>query len=629
PLPTGPRTTAGPRRADARPPCAMLRGRAAGLPGARGLRRASPRRCGVAAADQDPQDCAGAYVVIHSGAILRQGRDVSSAQTGQLRYGEELTVTDVFTDRGCGKVRGLVDTADGLRGWITLYSQRDGHRFARRAELYWPDAASDDAPGSPGAAGESGTPGSPPRPPRRSPDSGRAARAHGAPAGEAELHSEVGPRHCPAVAPQPKEQLICSAAPPGGKPGAAVADAHGMQERRLADGVFLRQGAQPKGFLFTYEVVNKKLGILRFTCDIKGSSNMVWQQRWDGQDGSSSQEVTVKVNPGHQALLGTVGSARPDQGSSLKLGFRWTFENVSRADVRAQTAEQDKERRRVADRMAKDGVVASRVTSAEDVRRRCRQMGSSWVDPEFFPDDRALFNDPEDKSHPAVIWKRPKDFVEPGQKPELFSDGVSPLDIKQGALGDCWFLAALAGLAEFKERVERIFGDQRYNEEGVYEIRCFKNGLPVTIIVDDLFPCSPLTGKPCYSHADHELWVPVLEKAWAKLHGSYEQIEAGLPYRALMDMLGAAGKHFCFKTGAEGMIPGGTFFQTLSQYDDRGFIMCAGTPGEDHMTKAGGERPKAGLVPGHAYSLLAVKQVGSTRLVCLRLGSMGHVRVGR
>ena len=34
------------------------------------------------------------------------------------------------------------------------------------------------------------------------------------------------------------------------------------------------------------------------------------------------------------------------------------------------------------------------------------------------------------------------------------------------------------------------------------EIKCFKNGRPTSIVVDDFFPCSPNSGLPCYAHVD-------------------------------------------------------------------------------------------------------------------------------
>ena len=51
----------------------------------------------------------------------------------------------------------------------------------------------------------------------------------------------------------------------------------------------------------------------------------------------------------------------------------------------------------------------------------------------------------------------------------IFSNDILPSDIKQGALGDCWFLAALAALAEEPDLIRRLFGDSKANKHGVYE----------------------------------------------------------------------------------------------------------------------------------------------------------------
>ena len=60
------------------------------------------------------------------------------------------------------------------------------------------------------------------------------------------------------------------------------------------------------------------------------------------------------------------------------------------------------------------------------------------------------------------------------------------------------------------------------------------------IIVDDFIPCGGPTKGPCFSkaHGD-ELWVLILEKAWAKVHGSYERIEAGFAENVFRDLTGA------------------------------------------------------------------------------------------
>lgn len=81
-----------------------------------------------------------------------------------------------------------------------------------------------------------------------------------------------------------------------------------------------------------------------------------------------------------------------------------------------------------------------------------------FIDPSFPPDDTSIWNVAENETYPLnekPIWKRPKDFM--SGKPKLFEDGIDPNDIIQGELGDCWFIASIASLAEYPPLVKRLF----------------------------------------------------------------------------------------------------------------------------------------------------------------------------
>lgn len=124
-----------------------------------------------------------------------------------------------------------------------------------------------------------------------------------------------------------------------------------------------------------------------------------------------------------------------------------------------------------------------------------------------------------------IVWKRPKDFLK--GEIEVFSKKIEPDDIAQGELGDCWFMSSLSCLAEKPHLVSRLFITQQYNEEGMYRVKFCKNGVWVEVTIDDYFPCSA-RGGPKFSQAHgNELWVLILEKAYAKLHGSYIALEGG------------------------------------------------------------------------------------------------------
>ena len=125
----------------------------------------------------------------------------------------------------------------------------------------------------------------------------------------------------------------------------------------------------------------------------------------------------------------------------------------------------------------------------------------------------------------------------------------------------------------------------------------------VPVVVDDWIPCeSP--GKPAFatSRKGNELWVSVLEKAYAKLHGSYEALEGGLVQDALVDLTGGAGEEIDMRSPqAQIDLASGRLWSQLLRFKQEGFLLGAGSPsGSDvHVSSSG-------IVQGHAYSLLQV-----------------------
>lgn len=123
------------------------------------------------------------------------------------------------------------------------------------------------------------------------------------------------------------------------------------------------------------------------------------------------------------------------------------------------------------------------------------------------------------------------------------------------------------------------------------------------VIVDDWIPCeSP--GKPAFatSRKGNELWVSVLEKAYAKLHGSYEALEGGLVQDALVDLTGGAGEEIDMRSAqAQIDLASGRLWSQLLRFKQEGFLLGAGSPsGTDVHVSC------SGIVQGHAYSILQV-----------------------
>jgi hypothetical protein len=365
-----------------------------------------------------------------------------------------------------------------------------------------------------------------------------------------------------------------------------------------------------------WEIENKALATITVKLNLMKSKNI----EVEGFEGE--KVVSASAGPLETVELFKIIKTKPFE-------FKWdiTFKE------KAMTKKQQKEYTRVAEEEMEQKIneisevlkdIPFEVLSQEDFMSKLEEFGfSNYIDPSFPPIESSLWKKETDEECPfetLPIWRRPKDFMT--GIPTLFEDSIDPNDINQGGLGDCWFLSSLAAIAENPALIKRLFITKEYNEEGIYKLRICKNGEWITVTIDDYIPCHFNGGPMFANNKGDELWAILLEKAYAKIHGSYNQIVAGFNCHGMMDLTGCPTQSFWFpeernsykkiKDYAEDL------WEKMHDAEEKGHIMCAGTPGIDIYTGKEGPEEEKGLVGGHAYSVIACKSHGNVRLVQIR-----------
>jgi len=255
----------------------------------------------------------------------------------------------------------------------------------------------------------------------------------------------------------------------------------------------------------------------------------------------------------------------------------------------------------------------------------------------------------------------------------------SASDLCQGKVGDCWFLSALAVVAERPDLMARLVpSEQPYLNQGLVQVNLFLDGNWETVVMDNFLPClvdsksestlqqalqasmgiaasaststsssssssqydpfaiadacrqtlrktqeflqqhqrqtfgkmicsnnsnfaQPLQRQVtshdlAYSTAKfNQLWVPFLEKAYAKSHGCYSAISGGHIAEAFLDLTGAPTE--VYQLHGNGFSPR-SFWYKLLQYRRQQLPMGCGT-----------DNSAAGIIGMHAYSILDVKEI--------------------
>ena len=122
------------------------------------------------------------------------------------------------------------------------------------------------------------------------------------------------------------------------------------------------------------------------------------------------------------------------------------------------------------------------------------------------------------------VWKHPKDIA----RVVNFGKYIDPNDLKPGVLSSPHFVSTLSALAEYEANIKRLIEDQKANSNGFYLVRLFVNSVWRYIAVDSSLPYldGENAGVQSYPESDFELYSALVEKAYAKVFGSYAVFNA-------------------------------------------------------------------------------------------------------
>ena len=97
---------------------------------------------------------------------------------------------------------------------------------------------------------------------------------------------------------------------------------------------------------------------------------------------------------------------------------------------------------------------------------------------------------------------------------------------------------------------------------------------------------------------EHAIWVLLIEKAYAKLHGNYKSIEGGQAFEAMRDLTGAPS--YVYDINQDGLA------DKLIQFKEKKYIMVCSSEGSSQSEE---NLKSLGLLSNFSYSVLDVRQI--------------------
>ncbi|XP_055923272.1 calpain-C isoform X2 [Eupeodes corollae] len=237
----------------------------------------------------------------------------------------------------------------------------------------------------------------------------------------------------------------------------------------------------------------------------------------------------------------------------------------------------------------------------ERIKTECKKKATHWEDPDFAAVQTSVFYY---QTPPFTFqWKR---IPEIAPNASFMNEGEN-FDIIPGKMGDRWLVSCLGVLYSLKNLFYRVVpADQSIeNSHGLFRFRLWWCGEWVEVLVDDRLPT--INGKLAFLQPQKSncFWASLLEKAVAKLHGSYEALKYGTRSDGLSDLLGGIVESVPIKINNDPIRP----IQLRSFLDTTCIVTCIATKTANGQYKNIPERLANGICVNVNYRLCSLDKV--------------------